>query len=496
MKLLPLMLLIPGASQLQAEILQPQGTFTTVGGNGCQYTKLQEAINAAMQGGSSVIRVVDQTYNENLILDDVDVDIIGGYADCQAASNGNQGDGTFTVNAADLNESVVTITGDQPSTIHLENMNVTGGNGGISNTSVTVQLTTKTVKVSKNSNTGIYFKYGNQTAVLIDTIITGNDGPGLLCIGSSNKVTIKGNSELKENHSQFGGGLAAAFGCSIDAHAPTVISHNQAAAFGGGVLSYDGSTIDLYGVTIESNAAEQGAAVAAYYGEVNMHGVTIQGNGAFIASAFYAIGNNASISITQSTISGNITEVGTTAGAAMFGATVNIENSMVVDNDVNGSTLLAGYQGVLNLKYVTVAGNDELDGSVKLVENGAVNIESSIIHNAVEVVASDDGTGSLDMTCAIINEEGTYDGIETVSVVSNLDTLFVDPLAGDYHLTFNSPAIDYCATAANIDPNYPTDIDGQVRGVDQPDVNNGGIYDLGADAFYTDLIFKDGVDGN
>ncbi len=522
MKLIPIMLLIPGASQLQAEILQPQGTFTTVGGNGCQYTKLQEAINAAMQGDPSVIRVVNQIYNENLILDDVDVDIIGGYADCQAAIDNNQGGGSFIINAADTNQSVVTITGDQPSTVHLESMNLTGGNVGIYSAS-TVNLTLKTITIFNNDSAGAGFMYGNQTVILDDTTISNNNGSGLLCVGSLNNITIKGNSQLVNNTtSGSAGGLGAVYGCYVKAYAPTIIANNQSQSDGGGLISYEGSVVNLYGVTIEGNTAVRGGGITSYNGEINLHNVTIdgntatlgggiaalngtvnihgtiiQGNNAAGGSAFFATSQDAVLSLTQSTISGNTTEGGVSAGAVLYGARADIENSMVVDNSVNGSTLFAGYGGILNLRHVTLAGNNESEGTLRLIENSAVNIESSIIHSGIEVIVSDDGTGSVDMTCAIINEMATYDGIETISVVSNVGDLFVDPLGGDYHLTFDSPAIDYCETAADVDPNYPTDIDGQVRGVDQPGIDNGGIYDLGADEYHdSDLIFADNFEGN
>ncbi len=487
MKLTFLILLILGNFQLHANINGIQVIdFITVGADGCNYTSLQPAIDSILPGQSSVIRVVDQVYHENLILDDVNVDIIGGYVDCQAAIDNNQNGDSFTVNAEDPTESVVTFSGNQPSIVYLENMNVTGGYAGIYSDGSNIELTMKNMSVLDNFAMGVGIDEGGHMIIIDDTIIAGNYGPAINCAYESNTINIKGNSQFVENISNSGGGaLLVSHGCQVDGYKPTIIGNNHAYN-GGGVFAYLGGIVNLYGVTIKDNTANSGGGVVASAGgHVNLHGVTIKGNDAAHGSAFYVYGENTTLTLTQSMILENANQIGTSStGAAMYGATVDIENSMIVDNMINNNTLLAGYEATLNLKYVTLASNGELDGTIKFIENGSVNIKSSILQNDSVVLLSGDGSGSLSMSCTII-------------VTSGVDELFANPLIGDYHLTSNSPAIDYCTTPEDINPDYPVDIDGQARNAGQLDIEDNNLYDVGADAYYhNDSIFSDDFEGN
>ncbi len=469
-----LMLLILISSQLEAVV-------ATVGDvdNGCTYSTISEAIQAVNDGLASVVRVTTNSYTENLILDDIDIEIIGGYIDCQAADTDDKSDIGFTLIAENANESVITITSDQSSTIHLENMMITGGSYGIYGNESTVDLTIQTVTITENAGYGLFINQGQHNVLLNDVTISANEGSGVRCDDEPNIITIKGNSQLTENTApSYGGGLYANLGCHIDVFSPTVITKNHAQSLAGGIMVNAFSQVNLYGVKIQGNTAVNGG--AAFY--------------------VYALSE---LFISQSTISGNTVSVENALGGlglATNKSTVTIENSLIAENDVNSNVLFADGLNdisILNLKYVTMVNNNSGSSAVFTAYNGAeINVESSIIHSTSDVIFSGIGSPNINLNCAIVNEMGTYDGNDTVTTIIELFDLFVNPNipSGDYHLKPGSLAIDYCATAANINPDYPFDIDGQDRGVDQPGVDNGGIYDLGADAYYDDLIFMNGFE--
>ncbi len=485
MKFISFILLILGSSQLQANMSQQQNTVVTVGDSleNCDYTSIDTAITDFMlEQGSIEIRVASKVYNETFSIMDIDaIDIIGGYADCDAASANDKDGSSFTLDTENLGGASVLIFGEEPIIVKIENMIILGSQTytGI-DVIDDVDLSLKNVKIS-NSRNGLNFSLGgNPVAILDGVVITDSFHDAIHCYNESAMVTVKGSSQLIGNGiSGAGRGLNVSEGCQVDVFSPVIIANNFH-MFGGGAIA------------------------ASYGAQIRMHGVTIQGNRAPGGSAFLVMNEGTSLLLTQSVITENQYS-GSSIGAVTYGAVVTIENSMIVENkyigvnDITYSTLRADYNGVLNLKNVTLVNNDEFGQATIIAEgNSSVNIDSSIIiSETADIFQSDDGTGSLNMTCAIINETDTYNGNETVKPFLELDQLFVNPNApnGDYHLTAHSPAIDFCETAADVNADFPMDIDGQVRGVDQPDVNNGGIYDLGADAFYPDLIFYDGYEG-
>ena len=64
---------------------QASGSFITVGGDtlGCHFNNIQDAIDSIPFSETGEIRIAtNKTYHENLLIDDINVSLIGGYDDC------------------------------------------------------------------------------------------------------------------------------------------------------------------------------------------------------------------------------------------------------------------------------------------------------------------------------------------------------------------------------------------------------------------------------
>ena len=82
--------LVERAAQLQntknsRSLLGIISTVGTTGPGSCDFATIQ----AAIDGGANLVRVVQGTYVENLSIVDRDIDIQGGYASCADAESGN-----------------------------------------------------------------------------------------------------------------------------------------------------------------------------------------------------------------------------------------------------------------------------------------------------------------------------------------------------------------------------------------------------------------------
>ncbi len=519
------MLLAITTFQLQA--------FVTVGDGNCDYVLIQKALDE----GATELRVVNnKTYEENLILDDIDISISGGYQTCELAVQG-VADGPNSVISGALNpaQPVISITGaQQQSIVSFDQLTLSDG------------------------SEGIYSNSADVTINVDDTVITGNTGSGLYCTGGSSLVSITGASEISQNiFDGSGGGLFVSNLCQVDVYSPVLISENEV-SMGGGVYADQGAVVNLHGAVIENNQAsaagggiyiaDQGTVLTstqsqvlgnlavtdtnfgggifaiggsnisfvggliqgnhsdfdggglylATGAQVNLHGVSLQDNSALHhGGAFIASDAGTTLTLTQTSISQNEAP-GNGVGDIIFGATVNVENSLIYQNMTTnesfGLFLLFGGDSNLNLNYVTITNNTIPASNEVISVNGSlISALSSIIHNEGHPVFNATNNPILNVNCAIVNEDQSFPADQTVMVT---DPMFVDPSNDDYHLQANSPAIDYCADEVSLNVEYPGDIDGQLRGYDVPGVDNGGIYDLGADEYDNDLIFESGFEIN
>ncbi|VAW38407.1 hypothetical protein MNBD_GAMMA01-1346 [hydrothermal vent metagenome] len=245
----------------------------TVGGdNACDYrigsTKIQDAIN---EHTSVEIRIArNDTYNENLVINDNSVSLRGGYANCTDAANNIPSEGnlgsiwTVVGGVAGSKQPVIKILGNtQRNTIILERLLLGLGEGatnefpggGISIYQADAQISLEDVRIWFNE--GI-LRGGGVAIIEGDTDITANNlelffnkaqsGGGIYCDGSEASLTLHFSSigGNDANGITGGGGISLHNGCSLLMYSGG-ITGNTSAKHGGGMAISSGSIVTLFG---------------------------------------------------------------------------------------------------------------------------------------------------------------------------------------------------------------------------------------------------------
>lgn len=246
------------------------GIISTVGSTGpgsCDFATIQ----AAIDGGALLVRVVQGTYAENLSIVDRDVDIVGGYTSCANAEADDlplQPDaGSTVVDPGTL--TALAISGAASSNVvNISNMQFSGGSGffapgGIA-VSGDVDVTIENVNVVNNFGTlgGGILVTGSAAALLVENSFINNnesdtDGGGLACTDSA-LIIIGGYVQISDNHANDNGGGISANNCGllsfagddiVFARVPmlTGILGNTADIHGGGIYAEAGAGIFLSG---------------------------------------------------------------------------------------------------------------------------------------------------------------------------------------------------------------------------------------------------------
>jgi len=179
-----------------------------------------------------------------------------------------------------------------------------------------------------------------------------------------------------------------------------------------------------------------------------------------------------------------------TAIASNSSGVNNIEGSIfnhngdLTDNTfIDGQVIIAQSNASYNMKFNTFADNNVL-GNIILLGNdaGHFSIQASLFHDVVPVI--NDTNTQRTFNCIMAHETSSFNGINSMVA----DPLFLDRNNRNYHLSKNSPAIDFCNQISSL-----VDIDMDPRGFDLPNTNFIGAYDLGADEV-GDLIYKSGYE--
>ncbi|MCB1583216.1 MAG: hypothetical protein KDI92_09145 [Xanthomonadales bacterium] len=177
---------------------------------------------------------------------------------------------------------------------------------------------------------------------------------------------------------------------------------------------------------------------------------------------------------------------------------VTVGNSFITDNSFLG--LSQGFDlqttGQLYFTNNTMANNvfESLDDAYNLFSGGAqsyVQVYGSIINENTNVsIASESKLGNYYFRCLLVHDQNSIPGVN--NNIKEADPLFMDSDNGDYRLKGGSLAIDFCQDYLP-SYTYSTDFGGELRGWDDPAVNNyAGPYDVGADESYqNDIIFDD-----
>lgn len=248
--------------------------YVTVGDtNDCDYrigtTRIQDAIDS----GASEVRIADGTYNENIIIDDIDLNLKGSYASCADAEVDTQGPIINTgIIAAEALPTVRILGETQRNTVLIDHIVITEGTGGgIAANQADVSLSLFDVWV--NSSNGVFG--GGISIIEGDTDIVASNlnlifnkatlGGGIFCDGNSgaNSIFIYGdennNSGIYSNEATnatigSGGGVYLSNGCTFTSFVGgsnstdfSGINLNTATVHGGGIYADGGSVVNLIG---------------------------------------------------------------------------------------------------------------------------------------------------------------------------------------------------------------------------------------------------------
>ncbi len=340
---------------------------------------------------------------------------------------------------------------------------------------------------------------------------------------------------IASNHAiNHGGGIYMRGGSTFTAYAQNgeqaLIKNNRADSDNNG--TGDGGGIYVTGLNtkaeirqgvLDSNEANNGGAVAVadmgdlrlfqnstpcFYGQPctevinNKAGQQLNSINAGSGGAFYA-SDQGTMLIMRSQISGNQADTGVVA-AVNTGGRISFTSSFVTDNgDLNDSNFNDNYLLVavddnsqIDLTNVTVAGNvisTSSDHLALVALGGRFVSEFSILQDdSADILETFNDSGQATFTqfdCSVVHEDQSLSGANFVTdVVTSTALDFIDAAQGEYHIGPASVAVDLCDDAAA----WPADVDGHLRGYDDPTVNNvSGPFDAGADETYdSDVIFK------
>lgn len=351
------------------------------------------------------------------------------------------------------------------------------------------------------------------------TYLTNDCGFNLFSGTSGGGFDLRG---IAGNTAQQGGGIYANLGAQVglwgyqitneigSSDHPVNITSNKARINGGGLYIHGAETeVNAYATIINNNEVESSLPNAS----------TISG-GIYVQFGTFSIGKlNFDCWDSQkcNQISGNKVFGPDSRGAGVVGfsgARIKIKETWISDHHAaqsvfmyaqetntqfegnvftnNGGDSTEGNEylldfnddaGSISVAYNTFVNNEINQSLFQISQNPFFIVFGNIIkeNNNVDIFGIALGGGSSSNTqiqCLIAHENQSYNGTQVLVA----DPLFVDAVNEDFHLSPNSPAIDYCSDTFMVSTK---DLDEQVRGWDDTFTDDEfGSYDAGVDEFY------------
>lgn len=365
-----------------------------------------------------------------------------------------------------------------------------GGGGGVFLEDGSLTINACTIRNNQSSGYGGGLEARKGQVVMTDSLVEDNtsteDGGGVMVNGAEvtlRRNTIRGNSPMgvfvaagsallegntiENNTSEGNGG-----GIGLDGLYPTSLTardnliRNNSAESGGGVGVTAGS-LSLYGNDVVSNTAtSNGGGIAAW---ANGSQITLVGN-RLTANSSSGLGGGAlyvgdgNLTLERNLILNNQAP-GSSGGAMVIagGHVVGINDVIAKNLSLDEGVYLSG--GTLVARHWTMNANGDY---AVLAQGGEASLTNTIVSS--HTVAGFWGSGVVaDRTLFFKNGTRCNNGASCGNYISGTP-FFVDPAAGDYHITAQSLALD-----AGIDVGVRRDMDYEPRL---------GTPDLGADEYW------------
>jgi hypothetical protein len=235
--------------------------------------------------------------------------------------------------------------------------------------------------------------------------------------------------------------------------------------FSGGGILYVSAALTAYDLTLDTTCVQIMAS-----GSATLERVTVE------ACSGYGISAVGALTLDRSTIRGN-RNGGVILPASGIGGNVaqfTITNNFIVGNN---PTLVSNYGGVaINATSIAAGSRLELNTIAENVAKSSTAGSGGVTCDFASFTAS----GNLIVhniagseTAANANTSGQCVHAASIIQTTTAGIGFVDPAAGNYHLTAGSPAIDYASLTSTV----TDDVDGESR-------PNGAGYDVGADELH------------
>jgi len=299
-----------GAALLIAATSAVFATNRSVCPTGCQYTTIQSAIDAAVNG--DVIQIAKGRYVENLVISGKRITLQG--QDRRSTVVDGNGQGTVVT----IGDRIATT----PTMVALSDLTLTrgyGANGG-----------------------GIVVFEGGSLVLRHSTVVANHsegDGGGINVTANGGQAVTIADSTITNNDAVFwGGGINATGEEGTFSIVRCTVSQNRAGGFGGGIaLAYDGATLNVTDTDIVDNTAKVAGGVFGGEGAPNsnltLQNVVVNGNSASAQSGGLDVAGNTTLQ--QVVVAHNIagtTGGGLTASPGFRGGGVALSDVYVVQN--------------------------------------------------------------------------------------------------------------------------------------------------------------------
>jgi Right handed beta helix region/Immunoglobulin I-set domain len=251
------------------------------------------------------------------------------------------------------------------------------------------------------------------------------------------QLTLTGGSSTN-----FGGGLINGSGANLTV-TDSIVTGNRSVNFGGGIASY--GVLRLVRSTVSNNISTttSGGGVSSQAGSVTITDSTVSGNSATFGGG---IDSRTPTTVTGSTISGNtVTNSTNGAGLRVGGATLTLVNSTLSGNVGSSAVVVSG--GTSTISGSTLSG-DTPAALLVFIAPGSLTVSSSVLSNtgaACSGVVSDGGANvTSDTSCGW----GTGNGSKASSVAA----IGLQPLAANGSSGARTMAIDAESSAHRVVP--------------------------------------------